>query len=246
MNDAVPKKWRKPPLAATISMLVALAILFALSQWQFKRQNWKDNIIEQLDQAYALPVPPEMTLEDIEALAQSDAPYNVARLKGRYAQTYFPIGPRTSDGKPGYHILNPFVLEGGSVVLVNRGWVAQDKKDDVPPVYGDLQISGLFRPLDKPSSFVPQNDPEKNIWYRVDLPTMEQIARVEKMVPLVFYARLEEGPLYMTSENAPVQEQISWKPQNNHRSYALFWLEMGGALLVIFYLRFVHVWRARA
>lgn len=64
-----------------------------------------------------------------------------------------------------------------STILVRRGWVPREKKDQETRLEGltegEVTVEGLLRSGEqKASSFVPENNPEKNEWYSLDLEAM--------------------------------------------------------------------------
>lgn len=89
------------------------------------------------------------------------------------------LGPRTrGDGQPGYFLITPLErIDNGSKILVRRGWVPRDKKDQSTRLEGltegEVTVEGLLRTGEqKASSFVPENNPDKNEWYSLDLEAM--------------------------------------------------------------------------
>jgi cytochrome oxidase assembly protein ShyY1 len=84
------------------------------------------------------------------------------RLQGRYDQSHEILARgRTVDSAVGYEVLTPLVLDDGSAVLVDRGWVPPPDggalaRPDVPPApTGSVTVVGpLLRPesgADKPA-----------------------------------------------------------------------------------------------
>lgn len=76
-------------------------------------------------------------------------------------------------GTAGFHVLTPFELVDGSLLIVNRGWVPLDSDSvpvtDYPPPAGRLELSGVMR-LSELRTLGPI-DPEGDIevFSRVDL-----------------------------------------------------------------------------
>lgn len=91
------------------------------------------------------------------------------------------VGPRTHDGNDGYLVVTPLERDDGqggkSRVLVNRGWISRDKKEQrdrdpkaVPG--GEVEIRGLLREPWKKNTFTPDNKPEDGKFYFPDVKQM--------------------------------------------------------------------------
>lgn len=234
----------KPPLWATVLTLCGFLVLCALGIWQVQRLQWKTEILQALQTAETISAAPDLSHEDIATLAANPDDLALIRyvfVHGRWRHDKeIAVGPRTWQGKPGFHIITPLQLEGGGTVLVNRGWVPLDKKlsasrpESLVPADQGLAM-GLLRRPESPSVFTPANNPASEEWYRINPAQMAKARGLEDVAPLVLYARLDGG-----SASLPVKDALHWRPNNNHLGYALFWFTMAALLLVIFYLRFIR------
>ncbi len=233
---------RKPPVMATVLTLASIVILCGLGIWQVKRLHWKEGILHQLAVAESMSSAPLLTYNDVMARAGEDdlkLIRNVS-LRGRWLNgSEVLIAPRTWQEKAGYHLLTPLALDGGGTVLVNRGWLPEDKKDPAsrPETIvntPEVDVMGMLRHPERANIFVPQNVPGENEWFRIDLAQIAAARHIEKLAPLVLYAKLETG-----NPDLPVKEALVWHPPNNHASYAFFWFSMAGILAVVYGLRFL-------
>ena len=106
-----------PSLAATLPMLLLLALLLWLGTWQLDRAGQSRAQLEAYARgdAAAVPLPP----------APRTLPrYSRVRLVGRYlAERQFLLDNMTHAGAVGYRVLTPLVTERGETVLVDRGWL---------------------------------------------------------------------------------------------------------------------------
>ena len=106
-----------------------------------------------------LPLPPHV---DPSAIQEFDYRRVYATGYLRHDQEML-IGPRLHDGKDGYLVITPLQREGkGTNVLVNRGWISKDFKDqknrpDGLPM-GEVTIEGLLREPWKKNMFTPENN----------------------------------------------------------------------------------------
>jgi surfeit locus 1 family protein len=125
----------RPSIALTVILVILAALFGRLGLWQLDRKAEKERLFERFEQA------PSLSLE--QALERDD---RFARVEayGRFdAQRHFLLDNRIWQGRAGVHVLTPFTLADGTVVLVNRGWLP------LPPDRSYLpEVSGDSRPRD--------------------------------------------------------------------------------------------------
>lgn len=93
-----------------------------------------------------------------------------------------------------------YCIASRSKILVRRGWVPRDKKDQSTRLdglpEGELTVEGLLRSGEqKASSFVPENSPEKNEWYSLDLEAMAKQSDSQPVVVEMILGTSYEPPL---------------------------------------------------
>lgn len=96
------------------------------------------------------------------------------------------IGPRMLDGHDGYMVVTPLERDdGASTVLVNRGWISKEHRDQRTRPQGlprgEVEVEGLLREPWKKNMFTPDNKPEKGEFY---FPDVEQMARLTGSQPV--------------------------------------------------------------
>lgn len=80
-----------------------------------------------------------------------DYEYRKVYAKGHYRHDQeILLGPRTrGDGNAGYFVITPFERDNGTTILVKRGWISPDKKDQrTRPeslVTDEVEVVGLIR-----------------------------------------------------------------------------------------------------
>lgn len=123
-----------------------------------------------------LPLPPRI---DADAISDFDYRRVVTRGKFRHDLEML-IGPRMRDGEQGYMVVTPLEREGGSTVLVNRGWIPKRLRDrrsrsrDSMPV-GEVVVEGMLREPWKKNMFTPENRPDKGEFYFPDVKQMAEL-----------------------------------------------------------------------
>ena len=123
--------------APTLAYLCLLPLLIALGTWQLGRSEEKRIFLKQQEQGLASSevIRLSTTIDDnVDARR-----YKKVQAAGHYDKAHqFLIDNQISEGKVGYFVLTPFVLQGeAKAVLVNRGWVPLNQNRSVLP---DVQI----------------------------------------------------------------------------------------------------------
>jgi surfeit locus 1 family protein len=226
--------FQKPPVLATILMLVGMAVLCTLGTWQLQRLEWKENLIASYDSALQQSAPIDKTmLNDKDFIGGSITGYFIDAPPVE-------ISPRTLDGKIGKHIYVPFSLSNGQAVFINLGWTPMDWNSKTLHLSRNtLTLTGMMKRAPEPGFFTPDNTPP-DTWYWPDLLAMAQSRIVVNSINThIFYPSIKiQNDAYPILIGA----QPDWR--NNHFQYAMFWFTMALALLVIFTLRFMVVKKA--
>lgn len=228
------------PLWATVFTLIGIVILCLLGGWQLQRMAWKNEILHHLDEAYAAnPMDKKLTYAALLDAGKENAMFLRGHAAGQFLyQNEIAVGPRSYRGMPGYQIITPMALEDGGILLINRGWVPEDRKDPAARREGQLPgrqvVTGLARIPPEPGAFTPDNIPDKGEWYRANIDDVAVHFGLRQVAPYLLTAERPDHPTY----GYPLPEEGPWRPTNNHLGYALFWFAMAGVLAVIYGLRF--------
>ena len=229
----------RPTLWPSLFTLAALAVLIALGVWQLERLEWKTALIEERQSRSQAPA-----IELPENLAEpANLAFRAVRLSGRFLHDHeFYLAARTRNGQVGLHVVTPFALDDGRVVLVDRGWISDRRRDPATrpegQLPGELELTGLVR-LPGWTGYGwlrPDNQPDENLWFWVDPAAMAAAAGLDPaVVPLVTEVYLDAGP----ADNPggfPVGGQTRLEMPNDHLQYALTWFALALSLAVIYVL----------
>jgi surfeit locus 1 family protein len=109
----------------TLSALLAVGVTLALGRWQLSRAAQKEAWQARVDARAALPA---LGTQAFIALADPTSElHRRVTLRGRWmAQRTVFLDNRQMNGKQGLYVITPMQLEGGGVLLVQRGWVARN------------------------------------------------------------------------------------------------------------------------
>lgn len=209
------------------------AALLALGTWQMKRLAWKEDLIETIESRIHQPPRPLETWFKTE----SGADYWPVKVEG----TFLHSGERhfftTKDGQSGYDVITPLEISLGAYVFINRGFVPFDRKDAATRAEGQLagmvKIIGLARSIltQKPSWLVPDNQPDKNIFYWKDFAAMRDSAGLpagSTMLDALIDADKTPNP-----GGLPIGGSTIIDLPNSHLQYALTWYGLAAALAAI-------------
>lgn len=204
--------------------LTGLIVLSSLCVWQSHRLNWKTEIIKTLDQLYSVdPGDNVFDLPRLETLAGEPRPLAYGSVNGTFLfDREIALGPKTQDGKAGFHILTPLKLTQGGIILVNRGFRETATLDPARCACrlpaGEVQVSGILRRPDDVNRFTPPNSPVHDHWTHADIGAIAQARDLQDVLSLVLYASQTSPALTDTQ-----MSKTRWYPRNEHRNYMLFW-----------------------
>ncbi|MBB4184861.1 surfeit locus 1 family protein [Sinorhizobium terangae] len=222
-------------IAGLILVVAAFGVLVSLGTWQVQRLQWKEGLLAAIAERRTAP---PVSLKEIEAMAAAgdDIDYRTVSVSGTYDHGKERHFFATHEGRTGYYVFTPLMLDDGRALFVNRGFVPFEKKDaSTRPegqVAGTVTVNGLARPRlsEKPSSLVPDNDIAKNIFYWKDLDAMAGSAGLpaDRVVSFFVDADATANP-----GGLPIGGVTQFDLPNNHLQYALTWYGLAAALVVV-------------
>jgi len=231
----------------TFSIFALSSIIFFawLGLWQVERLRWKEGLLWQVEK-YKDADPVEFTIIDYDA---KNHLYKKVYLFGRFlhekeillAAKYF--SEERNKNKIGYHVVTPFITTEGIVTFVNRGWIPEDmkekktRKDSLITHNMEKPLLGIVRKSSgKAPWFMPQNMPEKNIWFWLDIPLLMEFFKNDEDMKNLRPVLIQQ--VNLTSYDGfeypiPVSEDIKLK--NDHMHYAITWFLLAFITLGMWY-----------
>lgn len=230
--------YRSRLLPAAVASVVALVCL-SLGVWQLERLEWKTNLIaERRAAVQSAPVPVPKTLEEASHLEFHPVVAEGVFVNDKeiYLGAASPAG-----GQPGFQVLTPLRLADGRIVFVNRGFIRSELKNpekrSAGQLAGPVRVTGLLRrPKGRPGWLVPDNRPDLNYWFWVDLPAMEAATGLSNVAP--FYIDADATP---NSGGWPKGGVTPIDLPNDHLQYAITWFALAAAAVTVYL-----VWRRQA
>ena len=245
MRSADPARADRFPWLAVILGIAAFALLVGLGTWQVERLAWKEALLASIDQRiHAAPRP----LGEIERqfAGSGDVDYWPVELNGTFDHAKERHFLATYEGESGFFVYTPLALADGRRIFVNRGFVPYDNKDAATraegQVPGTVTVTGLARnPLaEKPSSILPDNEADRNIFYWKDLARMAASAGVDPATLLPFFV---DAGLAKNPGGLPIGGVTIIDLPNSHLQYAVTWYGLAVGLAGVLG---IWLWRRRA
>lgn len=221
--------------------LVTFVFLMVLGAWQLKRLEWKNNLIQAINQNLSAP-PVDLDELITETVFQDKNPdYRRVTVIGVLEKTkpfklLAKVHKYNHKDQLGYHLIVPFTLLNGARVLVNLGWMPMDKTiEEINFPKSPIEVSGLVKSTTGRTSYTPENNYETHEFFSLD---PLEVARKKTWPTLLpFYiVRLSKGA-FPQEYPVPLEEKVHIS--NSHLEYALTWylLALFWGLIFTFYAR---------
>lgn len=230
-------------LLPSLSALIALAILLSLGTWQMERLAWKNALIAQVEERVSEKPIPAPSFGQWDELDRREDEYRPVTAHGRFDHSrevlIYTVLPETSRpfSGPGFWVLTPLMQADGSAILVNRGFVPEDRRAPsgraTGQVEGPVTVTGLMRFPEEANWFVPANAPERNAWYRRDPEEIGRAKGLERVAPYTIDADAAPNP-----GGLPQGGETRLSFPNKHLEYALTWYGLAATLVGV-YVAFV-------
>jgi surfeit locus 1 family protein len=241
----------KPSLRSffpAVLTLLMLAVLLALGAWQVERLAWKQDLLARMEARRDAPPLRLSTQSDIQKLAAEAHDFYPAILRGRFgAQMVFwftqienkPSGLDRLDAA-GYHMLVPFMLEDGSAIMVDRGFMPARLLDipAPPPPQGLQELAVILRWPDGRGAFDNADDAARDLFYVRDPKAIG--AHWQLALPPML------GEAAFANESWPRGGQTRFSMPNNHLQYAVTWFGLAIVLVIVsglWHIRFLKALR---
>ena len=224
----------RPAFWPTVFSLPVFVLCMALAVWQLERREWKWGILDRIaaNQA-AAPV----TLDELlkgDPLAHE---YGRVKLSGTFLNDReFFLAARSLKDNVGMHVITPVRTDDGRIVLFDRGWIPQEQKDPAKRAQGQVtdrvDLTGIVRRNQERRQFAPENVPDKNVWFHVDVPLMRSMAGGKPDPKLdTFFLEADAAP---NPGGVPIGGQTRLDIPNDHLQYAITWFLIALALAGVY------------
>ena len=231
-----------------------LSLIFPISGimlgvWQVRRKQWKLGLIADLEQktkSKPIPFPSdlnELTKLEYRSLSVTGAFDHSKELFIRPRHLIKPDAKKAADSGSllsmrnnniGMQVITPFFIPDlGITILINRGFIPNEKKDPKTRAEGQIEglvnLTGILRHNEKRPPLVPKNNPHKGQFNYKDL---NEIAELLGTNPILLDA-------IDTVPNGPIGGQTKVTLRDEHVQYAITWFSLAAVTAVMWYIRFI-------
>lgn len=195
-------------IAPLLFGVIGAIILIGLGLWQLQRLAWKEGILSQIearlgDVPEALPAAPDPV----------DDRYRPVFVSGHFVGApLFVLTSRPESG-PGYRVIAGFETTDGRRIMVDRGFLPEDRRD-APRSDGAMTVNGTLHWPDETDSYTPPPDSARGIWFARDVPAMAAVLQAEQVL-LVARSDTGDGIKAIAVDTTGIP--------NNHLNYAITW-----------------------
>ncbi len=215
------------PVLAVVMAVICIRLGF----WQLDRLEGRRERNAAI--AAGLTAPPV----DVQELLETGSPDAVAYRPVTTGGVYDPSGElvlygRPLDGRPGDHVLTPLVLDDGTRVLVDRGWIpfVSDRElplgDEAAAPAGRVEVTGVVLASEDDDAFGDQDPATATIVRTVNLGQIAD-ATGSGLAPVYLVLQTQQ-PAQPLPVPAPIEDLV----EGPHLSYAIQWFAFAAVALV--------------
>ena len=213
------KNYLKKLFFFKIFVFLFITIFCSLGTWQLYRLQWKQDLINQISEG--------LKSTPIGYSKNISTNYQRVYLEGEYDFKYqIYLYSLNEKGQPGFDVITPFETLNKENVLINRGWIKKEFKNNPRINSFSKNIKGLLKESNKKNIFTPENNLKENIWFSINLNEIQKLTG-KKFNKFIVY--LEDEKI-----NTPKPKEITIDLPNNHLKYAITWYSISISILFYF------------
>ena len=230
---------RRTFIGLLVPALIVFAVLIGLGTWQLERKAWKEGLIAALNERVdaaptALPAPGSWPRLEEASEEYRRVTFSAIFDHRNEALVYAAASAFRPDvSGPGYWVFTPARLAGGALVMVNRGFVPEARRDPASraagAITGAVEIVGALRWPEERRFFSPADEPQNNLWFVRDPQAIAAAKGIGAVAP--FYVE-QESPV--PPGGLPQPGKLAVTLRNAHLQYAITWYGLALVLLVMF------------
>ena len=221
----------EPALWSVVLTLAGVSLFCSLGYWQLQRAAYKQDI----ETRFETRLQQDYRLYDVDR-DQDDIQYRRLIFRGRYQpDRHFLLDNQTHQGRAGYHVLTPLLLnDSDSVLLVNRGWAPWGARrtplPSIDPPVTEGEIAGIVHIPGEPALRLGEvviDDDWPQLLPYLDLQDL-RAQYSDQLLPFILWVSPDAPGSYVRDWD-PV-----WLPPEKSRAYAVQWFSFAAIALLLF------------
>ncbi|MGV1761545.1 SURF1 family protein [Rhizobium sp. A22-96] len=229
-------------LAIWLALLLLLTVLLiGLGTWQVQRLHWKLDLIAKVDSRVHAPAVAAPGPAQWAAINAENSEYKHVQAKGTFLNDKETQVYASTELGPGYWVLTPLKQADGTTVIINRGFVATDKRQPTTrpegQIGGETTVTGLLRINEPKGTLMRSNVPAEERWYSRDVTAIADVRGLQNVAPYFIDADDTKNP-----GGLPVGGLTQIVFHNSHLVYAITWyglaaMTLGLAVFLVYFER---------
>ncbi len=227
----------RPAPVPTIFVAIGLLILINLGLWQLRRNEETNARVARVESRTEGP-----PLTDLAGKTPEELSWHRVDLSGRFLpEDPLLVTGRFEFGEVGFDVVQPFQVEGGPALLVNRGWIPREDWEAtlIRISTGDapVQVEGLVLDIaefegDTDVQPIPAGDGLPERWPTDAYATL--VRRYDSLAPIVIVAGQDlDADQKKNAQLLPVSGYRAKPKISPHLEYAATWFLIAGTLPTI-------------
>lgn len=231
--------------ASTLFFGAPVAVTFSLGVWQLQRLSRKRKLIAARKRGLAQA---PLSADELFDEGENDVEHRRVTLMGAllHPQTML-VGPRpapkglpASAGTTGYLVITPLHTPDCRTYLVHRGWVPSTLEDLTQSAGANevgselVTFTGVLRKTERRNRFVPENVPNMDLWFSIDVKEMFATRGVRDGGTETFIEWVEPVHESGWPHSRGLEEfmEVATSPET-HVTYAVTWFLLSGCLAAL-------------
>ena len=230
-------------LISSIIIIPTIILLSLLGNWQVNRLEYKKKLQRQIDIYFSLPPILNQGFNDDVGLNE----YRKISLAGKFIEkANFHLVNQVYKGEVGINVISVFKPhKTNKYILVNRGWFSNSKKHTEysgHPFHDDIiqniTVNGIIRSIKQKHFLVPDNEPDKNLWFHID--PLKMSKEINFLVNQKYYIKINDNQKLLGQKSNFTRNKVRYK---HHLFFSITWYSLSFILLIMY----VHnYWRKRS
>ena len=209
----------------TFIFLFISFVTFILGVWQLYRLNWKNDLMENINNSINAPKNFDNNEKYEELITVS------LNNEFNFIENPIFLESKTQQGKVGYHAVLPLTYNDNFYSVINLGWISDKDPEKIKNILEKIKNKDSFYAytrhlVDKRQFFVPENQLDDNIWFSILKSDIER-----------YYKSNFNSSYYFVLFDPRIKPDINPLAflRNNHLNYSITWflLSLSSAIMIL-------------